>query len=201
MPSLLFHAAVAGLLASALLQEEFGPRSLAFVVGVTLLVDLDTLVGLYWAGAHRSLLHNVFFASAACGLLLWDYRTGGPVSERLGGSTPAVAAVSLVAAGVAPDLFWNGVNLFYPVQDRFYEFSGEMFLSLERGVVQDIFDLAGFGSTETVHFSTGFDPSPGEEVPGAERKFMVAGSGIQFLVTSIGLAVSLYRLRKTGAGV
>lgn len=196
MPSLLFHAGLACLVAAALLGDRLDGRSLAFVVGAAALVDLDTLIGLVLPGAHRSLFHNVFFLAAAVGGLHLATRPGSrvsdwvPVSHRVAWT----GAAAMVLAGMGPDLFWNGANLLYPVQDRFYEFSGEMFLSLERGLVQDIFDLAGVGTTETLHYSTGVDPSPGQEPEGVERKFLVAGTGMQLLITATGFLVAGIRL-------
>lgn len=200
VPSLLFHAAVASLVATALLGDRLTGRRLAFVVGVTLLVDLDTFVGLAIPGAHRSLFHNVFFLVAAVGALHYGTRPGSRLARRFGPVAHRVAltgAAAMVLAGVAPDLFWNGANLLYPMQDRFYEFTGEMFLSLERGLVQDVFDLSGVGSTDTLHYSTGIDPSPGQEPEGVERKFLVAGTGMQLLITATGFLVAGARLWET----
>lgn len=200
VPSLLFHAAVASLVATALLGDRMTGRRLAFVIGVTLLVDLDTVIGLALPGAHRSLFHNVFFLAGAVAALHYGTRPGSRMATRFGPSAHRVAwtgAAAMVLAGVAPDLFWNGANLLYPVQDRFYEFTGEMFLSLEHGLVQDIFDLTGVGSTDTLHYSTGVDPSPGAEPEGVERKFLVAGTGMQLLLTATGFLVAGARLWET----
>lgn len=200
MPSVLFHAAVAGLIASALLGDRLDRRSLAFIMGTVVFIDLDTLVGLALPGAHRSLFHNVFFLAAIAVVLRWEAtRKNSLIAKTVGPDAPRVAAVATLAvalAGVAPDLFWNGANLLYPLQDRFYEFSGEMLLSTKHGLVQTIFDLTPVGDTNTLHFTTGVDPSPGAEEPGAERKFLVAGSGLQFLVTATGLLVTWLRLRE-----
>jgi hypothetical protein len=104
----------------------------------------------------------------------------------------------LAVAGIGVDLFYNGVNLFFPLMDRFYDLSGEMLVSTERGLVQTMIDVEGTtrGTTETTQFRTGVDPKPaqaGAESATVERVFPVANSGVQFLLTLVGFAVVAYR--------
>jgi hypothetical protein len=103
-----------------------------------------------------------------------------------------VGILALLFGGIGPDLVTNGVNLLYPLQDSFVKVSGELFLSNQRGVVQTFVDLsqadgggAVVGSTQTVHYSTGVDPSPGAEPENVERIFPVLSSGMELLVVGL----------------
>lgn len=201
MPSTLFHAAVGGLLAAALLSDEFDRRALAVVAVAIAIPELDTFLGLWIQGAHRAYLNNVFVVLAAAILVHYDLsvrrrswlRTNvGPDAGRIAW----VGVLVLAVAGIGIDLFYNGVNLFFPVVDQFYSFSGEVLLSDQRGVVQTMVDVeqSARGTTETVHYRTGVDPTAGPDPEDVERVFPLAGSGIQFLLTVTGFAVVGYRL-------
>ncbi|MFB6170555.1 MAG: hypothetical protein ABEJ06_05340, partial [Haloarculaceae archaeon] len=101
-------------------------------------------------------------------------------------------------AGIGIDLFYNGVNLFFPVVDQFYSFSGEVLVSNKRGFVQTMVDVerSARGTTQTVHYWTGVDPTAGPDPKDVERVFPIAGSGVQFLLTVTGFAVAAYRLSR-----
>lgn len=204
MPSTLVHVAIGGLVAVALLREEFGWWSLGVVLVFAALPDLDTFVGLILPGAHRSLFHTALLPLLLGGLLLAESRLDrsvlharfGPTARRVAG----VGIVALVFGGIGPDLVTNGVNLLYPLQDNFVKVSGELLLSNQRGVVQTFVDLsrpdaggAVVGSTQTVHYSTGVDPSPGAEPENVERIFPVLGSGMELLI--VGLSATLVGAR------
>ncbi|MBS3760488.1 metal-dependent hydrolase [Halodesulfurarchaeum sp.] len=200
MPSTLVHVAIGGIVAVALLRDEFGWWSLGVVMAFAAVPDLDTFVGLVLPGAHRSLFHSVFVPLGLGGLLVADGRRNrsllidrfGPPARRIAG----VGVVALVLGGIGPDLVTNGVNLLYPVQDNFLTVSGELRLSDQRGIVQTFIDRsqpdaggAVVGSTETVHYSTGVDPSPGTEPEQVKRVFPLLGSGMQLLI--VGLSATL----------
>lgn len=139
MSSTLVHVAIGGIVAAALLREEFGWWSVGVVVALAALPDLDAFVGLVLPGAHRSLFHTVLLPMLLVGVLWLDSRRSRSVlRKRFGSEAPRVAGVGIVAltvGGIAPDLFTNGVNLFYPLQDTFLEIDGELLLSNQRGVV------------------------------------------------------------------
>lgn len=207
MPSTLVHVAVGGLVAVALLREEFGWWSLGVVLAFAALPDLDTFVGLVLPGAHRSLFHSALFPLVLGGIVWTDLRRPGSIlTERFGPAATRVAGVGLLAlvvGGIGPDLVTNGVNILYPLQDHFVKVSGEVLLSNQRGVVQTFVDLskpdaggAVVGSTQTVHYSTGVDPSPGAEPAHVERIFPVIGSGMQLLLVATSAALNGIRLHQ-----
>ena len=192
MPSVLVHVAFAGLLGTALLGDRFSARAIGVVMVATASIDSDTLIGLLAPGAHRTLFHNVWIVLVPAALLYWDVavRQSSVVRERWGADGVRVAWVSLVTvlfAHVLLDAFYNGVNLFWPLRDRFLDLSGKLLVSDQRGVVQTFveFDAAEGGvdestvrgtSTDT-YYSTGFNPAPGEPTADAERTFPIAGTG------------------------
>jgi hypothetical protein len=203
MPSTLVHLAVAGLLGAALLRT-FDWRAAAVVMGVAVVPDLDTFVGLAIPGAHRAALHTALLPLLLGAVLAYDtvVRERSAVGARWGAHGVRVAWVSVVAlavAGIGIDLFYNGVNLLYPLHDQFYDLSGKLVWSNQRGVVQTMFDVeqARTGTTQTTHYSTGVDPSRGSEPENVERIFPVATSGLQFLVTVTGFGVTAFRVWET----
>lgn len=200
MPSLAVHWALAGLIAAALLRDEFDARALAIVLVVTAIPDLDVFIGMVFSGTHRAALHNLFVPGIAGALLYYDlhYRETSLLLARWGQRGAQIAWVSLfsfVVAGIGMDLFWNGANLLYPVHDRFYRLWGKVVISSQRGLVQTIWQTGEVteglssvgGTTEDTHYSTGVDPSPGKEPADVERIFPIAQGGFQvaLIVTSV----------------
>lgn len=207
MPSTLVHLAVGGLVAVSLLRKEFGWWSLGVVLAFAALPDVDTFIGLFVPGAHRSLLHSLFVPIVLGGLLIWDVRRDGSLlADRFTGHGARVGAVAILAlafGGIGPDLVTNGVNVLYPLHDTFLSVSGEVKLSSSRGLVQTFVDVgspdgggAVVGSTETVHYSTGVDPTPGAESPGVDRVFPIVDSGFQLLLVVMSTTLVAIRLRE-----
>ena len=203
MPSTLFHAAVGGLIAASLIHERFDRRVLLALVVAVLVPELDVFLGLWIQGAHRAYTNNVFVPLAAAALVYYDtaVRPRSWLRGRWGpdaGRVAWVGVVVLAVAGIGLDLFYNGVNLFFPVIDQFYSLSGKVLLSDQRGLVQTVVDLeTRRGTTATRQYRTGVDPKPatrGVEPASVERVFPVATTGIQLLVTVVGFAVVGYRL-------
>ncbi len=201
MPSTLVHLAVAGLLAAALLADEFDARALAVVFAVTIVVDLDSFLGLVVPGAHRAAFHTLLLpALLALGLAVDDRRDEPLVRGRWGSRGVRVAWVSTAAllfAAIGPDLFTNGVNVLWPVHDAFYEVNGRLFLSDQRGLVQTFVEVSSdpIGTTNDTFYRTGVDPAaPGESDANAERIFPVVGSGWQLLLLVLGTATVTARL-------
>lgn len=163
MPSTVVHVALAGLVGTALLADYFDAKAVAVVMAATAFLDLDVLVGLWIQGAHRAAFHTLLLPGIVGGLLWWDLRgrtrprvqswvgTGGRagtwvrersrVRSRWGARGARVGWVSIAGmtlAGIGPDAFFNGANLFYPVHDQFYELSGEVLYSTRDGFVQTL---------------------------------------------------------------
>lgn len=188
MPSTVVHVAVAGLLATSLLAEHFDGRAALVVMAAAAVPDLDTLVGWWVPGGHRAVLHTLLFPAALGVLLFVDSVGESRLRARWGEYGTRVAWVSLcslLVAGIGLDFFSNGVNPLYPVHDQFYSVSGEIAISSEEGLVQSL--LEAKGSTETTHYSTGFDLAPGADPAGVERTFPIvrSGRGLLLGVTSI----------------
>lgn len=213
MPPTTVHVAVAGLIACALLQHHFDVRAILLVLVASAALDLDALLAVYWSGAHRTVLHNVWLPLGALALLAWDVgvRSESYVRSRWGGygwRVGWVTVVSVALGHVALDAFYNGANLLWPLHDQLYDFSGEVLVSDQRGFVQDVIELGEDGSTHRgestdVQYVTATDPAPApspEEEP--ERVAYVAETGEHVLLTVVGFAVVAYRIfehRRGGA--
>jgi hypothetical protein len=203
MPSTLVHVAVGGLVGAALLTDEFDARAVALVLAMAAVPDLDTFLGPFVVGAHRSLLHTLLLPTLLAVLVAYDTRGGrvgawfsshhrafrpGRLRERLGTRGVRLAWVgigSLLIGGIFPDLMTNGVNALYPLHDAFYTVNGELLLSNQRGVVQTFVELSPQSeapSTGERTYVTGVDPSAGEEPENVERIFPVVTAGWQLLV-------------------
>ena len=210
MPSTLVHVAIGGLVGAALLTTDFEARAVAVVLAATAVPDLDAFAGIVIPGAHRSLLHGFLFP-AVVGLLLWidTVRSASVLRGRFGNRGVRIAWVSLAAmvfGGILPDLFTNGVNVFYPVIDAFYTVDGRLLLSDQRGLVQTFVELqppeqSGQStpqpSTKTVHYSTPVDPSPGKEPKDVERVAPVIQAGWELMLVLVSTAVVSFRLWDT----
>lgn len=205
----MFHVALAGLVACALLSEAFDARALAVVVGATVFIDLDVFVGWVVIGAHRAAFHTLLLPVAVGAGIYYDTRVRerSALRERWGSygvrvSWVAVAAVTL--GGIVPDATFNGVNLLYPIHDQFYAFDGELFYSTDRGIVQTFVEVeeSARGSTSETQFYTGVDPEPnstgadagGGDEPAPERIFPVVSNGDQLAVVLAGAVAMGTRL-------
>ncbi|WP_135830358.1 metal-dependent hydrolase [Halorussus halobius] len=166
MPSTVVHVALAGLVGTALLADRFDAKAVLAVMAATAFVDLDVLVGFWIPGAHRAAFHTLVLPALVGAMLWWDLRgrahprvqslVGGAsrfgplVGERSrirsrwgarGVRTAWVSVVAVTLAGIGPDAFFNGANLFYPLHDRFYTLSGEVLYSTHDGFVQTIVNV------------------------------------------------------------
>lgn len=206
MPSTVVHLAIAALLATALLDDAFGPKAFALILLIVAIPDLDTFIGIVFEGTHRAALHSLVVPAIAAGLVYYDtaIRDVSWLRGR-GKHTVRVAWVGIAAyviAGIAPDLFVNGVNLFYPVHDRFYTVSGSVFLSDQRGFVQTLWQPAQSvgGTTATTHYYTGVDTARGQDPANVERIFPIANGGLQIVLILAAAVVSGARLWETRNG-
>ncbi|WP_336036676.1 metal-dependent hydrolase [Halobacterium yunchengense] len=193
MVSTVVHVSVGALVAAALLRW-FDAKSLAVVCAFAAFPDLDTFLGVWVPGGHRALLHTLLVPAVLGAVVYWDARRADSwLRGRFGQRGPHVAAVGVLAltfGGILPDLTANGVNLLYPVHDRFYTFSGRLHLSSTEGVVQTFVDFADEpggggtvgGTTENTHYYTGVDVERGPDPADAERVFPVVSSGMELVV-------------------
>jgi hypothetical protein len=203
MPSTLVHLALGALLAAALLGDEFDARSLLVVLAVVAFPDLDTFVGMVLPGTHRAILHTLLVPATAAAVVAYDTRIRDRSAlRRYGDRGVRVAWVALAAyvlAGIGPDLFFNGVNVFYPITDHFVELNGELYLSSQQGIVQTLWSFDGgsspmVGTTENVHYRTGVDVARGRDPADAERVFPLAMNGLQALLVLTAAVVTPARL-------
>lgn len=201
------HWALAALIATSLLDDEFDSRSLTVVLLITAIPDLDVILGMYILGTHRAALHNIWVPLMAISLIYYDVyrRDQSFILTRFGTRGLRIAWISILAfvvAGIGLDLFWNGVNLFYPVHDRFFRLWGKIVISNQRGLVQTVWQTAETteglttlgGTTQDTHYSTGVDPTPGEEPPDVERIFPIAQGGFQLALIVSAIIVTTTRL-------
>jgi membrane-bound metal-dependent hydrolase YbcI (DUF457 family) len=207
MPSTVVHVAFAGLVGVGLLGERFDTRSILIVMGCSAVPDLDTVIGIVVPGTHRAALHNIWIVLLPTGFLLWDglIREESIVRARWGDAAPRVVWVTLAAllfAHVLFDAFFNGVNLFWPLHDRFYDLSGTLLVTDQRGLVQTFVEFDGEtvaestarGTTENTHYRTGFDPTRDEPATGVERIFPIAATGERFVLMLTGFGTVLVRI-------
>ncbi len=206
MPSTVVHLAIGALVATALLDDAFAPKAFAAVLVIVAIPDLDTFIGIVLEGTHRAAFHTLVVPLIAAVAVYYDtaVRETSWLRSR-GAHTVRVAWVGIVAylmAGIGPDLFFNGVNLFYPFHDRFYSVSGRVFLSDQRGLVQTLWQPAQSiqGTTANTHFYTGVDTTRGPDPVDAERIFPIAAGGLQVLLLIAASVISGIRLWETRNG-
>lgn len=217
MPSTLVAAALAGLLAAALLEEEFDLRAVAVVVGAGMLPDLDAFAALAVEGLHNALLHNVFVPGIAAALLLWDtrYRDDSWLRGRYGRRGIRIAWVA-IAAYVVPGIALDLLNVesaapLWPLHDRFYAVIGKFEVTNKEGIVftfvqpsldgGPLFPGSRRGSVSGGYVVPTFlNPAEGPD-EGIERVFFAVSSGWQLLLLLASTAVLAVRFRLRSWGV
>jgi len=201
VPSTLVHVAIGGLVATALLGGRFSSRAVAVGLLAAAVPDLDSFL-VFIDGGHRSALHTFLFPALLTVGLYWDTRRaeGSRLRERFGpeaGYVVAVGIVSLVAGGIFPDLFTNGVNVFWPLHDQFYTLRGELLLSDQRGVVQTFVDFSPeepARTTENTRYKTGADPDPWQQTEEpVEQVFPVVQAGWQLMLVLVSATIVGFR--------
>lgn len=197
MPSSVVHAAIAVLLAVGLLGRFYDRRALAVVLVIVLVPELDTLVGWVMAGAHRTVLHTMIIPPIVGIGLYWETtRDESWIRDRWGERGVRLAWVGLFVhtfAHVALD--WthlSGINVLWPVVDRFVHLDGELYVSTTEGIVQTFVEIsrdpetgrgvvdAGQGGTRAqTHVSSPAQPSVDPEPGPVDRRFPIAVRGWQ----------------------
>lgn len=201
-------AAVAALLAAALLGRAFDRRAVAIVVAAGVAPDLDAIASLGIRGATNAAFHTLLVPGLLGAALYWDttHREKSWLRDRYGWRGVRIAWVALAAylvAGIGLDLFSvEGVNLFWPVHDRFYAVTGRLLYSTEDGLVQTYVTIGGDdylavgspGTTATHHVASWINPTPGTGwESGAERRFPIVETGWQAIVVVTAVAVLAIR--------
>lgn len=202
MPSSLFHVAVGVLLGIAVLGDDADRKAVAVIAFAAFFPDVDTLLPIWFDGAHRAYLHNVFVFLVPATLLL--VVRGARVHTRLtrwwpnGERVLWTAVMVLAVAGVGLDMTDSGVNLFYPVHDQFYYVSGTVMYSNQDGFRQTVFDpeKTRLGSTKERYYVSAVDTGPGPDPHGVERILLLFGSGTQLLISLTAFAIAGYRLNR-----
>ena len=207
MPSSVVHAALAVALAVGLLGRFYDRRALAVVLVVVVVPEADTALGLVIAGAHRTVLHTMVLSAVAAPLLyLETTRERSVIRGRWGARGVRIAWVGLLVhtfAHVALD--WThleGINLLWPVLDRFFALEGEVYLSASEGFVQTFVDVgrdpetgrsvidAGQGGTRAeTHVSNPAQPDPEPDPGPVDRRFPIAVRGWQLHLLLTGVFV------------
>ncbi len=208
MPSLVVHYAFVGLLAATVLGAAFDKRSLALSLVVVTVPDIDAFIGLVSSVGHRAATTNLVIPALAGVLIAVDLyaREASAIRQRWGAYGVRVAwfCVVVYAVGhVLMDAITGGANLFWPLHDQFYQVSGRLELSSQRGVVQTFVDLSGsesgataMGDSSEIQMSTGVDPNPGAEGSSDEpvdRVFPIVRSGWQLFVLVFGTLATAAR--------
>jgi hypothetical protein len=206
MPSSVVHAALAAALAVGLLGRFYDRRALAVVLAVVVLPEADTAIGWVMAGAHRTVLHTAVVPAVVAPVLYWETaRDGSWLRGRWGDRGVRIAWVCLlVHAFPHIALDWThleGINVAWPLVDRFFSLDGELYLSATDGLVQTFVELetdaetgtavvdAGQGGTRAeTHVSSpvkpSADPDPGDGP--VDRRFPIAVDGWQLYLVLLG---------------
>jgi len=213
MPSTVVHAGFALLLAAGLLGRHYDRRALAALLVIVVVPEVDSFLGPLMPGAHRTVGHTLVFPALAAGLLYYDtrIRDRSLVRSRLDDFERAdrwiaVAWVALFAHAFAHvGLDWthlDGVNVAWPLVDRFVHLDGEVVFSTAEGFTQTFVEVqvdpetgrravdAGVtGTTETVHVNNPVEPRDPDEVTEepVDRRFPVANAGWRLYLIGLGL--------------
>ncbi|SFB82333.1 hypothetical protein SAMN05444422_102219 [Halobiforma haloterrestris] len=208
------NVAVGALFALALLGSAFDRRSVLVVAVAAAVPDLDAVLGLAVPGATNAAFHTLLLPGAVFVALYWDTRYRDPdrswLRRRWGWDGVRVAWVALAAyavAGIGLDLFGpGGVNLLYPVHDRFYAVVGRLLLSTHEGVIltfvergEGLLWLSSPGTTANHHVETWVNPTPGPGLEtGIERRLTIVESGWQLTVVGAAVAAVAVRFHLSG---
>jgi len=212
MPSTLVHAGFALLLAAGLLGTAYDRRALVVLLVVVVVPEADTVAGIWIDGAHRALGHNLTIPIVVGVALYWDTRLREPdeswLRSRWGAWGVRVAWVGLFVHLFAHVLLdyahLEGINVLYPVYDRFFRLEGEILFSTAEGFVQTfveierdaetvVADVGGGGTTGDTHVANPVEPSADPDDGPIDRRFPIAEAGWQLYLLLVGPFVLLAR--------
>ena len=204
MPSTVVHAAIGFTVAVGLLGTYYDRRALAVVLVALLIPETDTFAGHVMEGAHRALLHNLVFTALAGGLLFWETaRESSWFRGRYGPRGVRLAWVALFVHAFAHMAFdWahlDGINVLFPLYDRFFQLSGEAYLAPGEGFVQTFVEITADpetgrtsvdagqgGTTDNTHVASPAQPSKDPEPGPVDRRFPIAVQGWQLYLIGLG---------------
>lgn len=204
MPSSIVHAAFAFLLAVGLLGRFYDRWALAVVFVIVLVPELDTAIGLVMDGAHRTVLHNMVLGTVLGGVLYWETsREESRIYGRWGARGVRIAWVGLFVHTFSHlSLDWahlSGINVLWPLRDRFFTLDGELALSTTDGIVQTFveisedpetgrraIDAGQGGTTADTHVANPAQPSAEPEPGPVDRRFPIAVRGWQLYLVLTG---------------
>ncbi len=204
MPSTVVHAAVGFTIAAGLLGAYYDRRALVVILGVLLIPETDTAAGYLLDGAHRALLHNLILPAVVGLVLVWEtHREPSWLRDRIGRRGIQLAWVALfvhIFAHLAFD--WahlDGINVLYPLVDRFFHLDGDVYLSTTDGFVQTFVEITGDpdsgqqavdvgqgGTTATTHVASPVQPSSDPQPGPVDRRFPIAVQGWQLYLICLG---------------
>jgi hypothetical protein len=205
MPASTVHAALALVVAAGLLGRFYDRRALSVVLLIVVLPEIDTAFGWFMDGAHRTVLHNMVLPAVLAGVVYWETtRDGSWIRGRWGARGVRIAWVGLfVHTFVHVSFDWahlSGINLLWPLEDRFFALDGELALSTTEGVVQTFVEIsedpetggsvidAGQGGTRAdTHVPNPAKPTDEPDPGPVDRRFPIAVDGWQlyFLLTGL----------------
>lgn len=215
MPSSVVHAAVAFVLAVGLLGRFYDRRALGVFLVVVLFPELDTAAGWLMDGAHRTVLHNAVFAAVAAGVLYWETtRERSRIRGQWGARGVRLAWVGLFVHTFAHiSLDWahlSGINVLWPLWDRFFALEGELAVSTTEGFVQTfveiaedpetgrgVIDAGQGGSRAETHVSNPAQPSAESDPGPVDRRFPITVYGWQLYLVVTGAFVLVAKRLQT----
>lgn len=215
MPSSVVHAALALVLGVGLLGRFYDRRALVVLVAVVVAPEVDTVFGLVFDGAHRTVLHNMVYGTVLAGALYWETsREESLVRGRWGARGVRIAWVGLFVHTFAHlALDWGhleGINFLWPLYDRFFTLEGELFVSASEGIVQTFVEItadpdtgttvvdAGQGGTRVeTHVDNPAQPSEDPDPGPVDRRFPIAVRGWQLYLVGTALVTLLAKRLQT----
>lgn len=201
MPSVIFHIAIAILIITGIFEEKLNLKTIFLVIAVIMVPDLDALTEIFWLGTHRTLLHNLYIPLILSIIFIYDFyiRDNSYIQKNwgiYGKKLTIVIIFCLTFVSIGLDLFYNGVNLFWPIYDQFFILNGPIYYSTEEGLKLALFEIEKAGPTSEVHLRTGFDMVQGTDPPNIERIFVLFGTGNQFLISVLAFIIVTWKLSK-----
>lgn len=208
MASTVVHISFAIIIACALIPiDKFSYKSLLLVILPVAFLDIDAMAFIIKEGMHRTLLHNIIIPSIFIIGIYYDIfiREKSFIEKYYAKKYVLIISttsyIAVIFSGIGLDFASNGVNLFWPIYDRFYTLDGQFVLSSKDGLIQTFtdtfFENKNIKTTENHIYSTPVNPNP-ESNDKSPLILHIAYTGWQIIIilTSIVLASikSIYKI-------